>query len=63
MKEIEIEIERSLNKSLFNICPYCLGTGKLKAMQSAMTYDAGTVRVNDTKVKCIYCNGTGHKEA
>lgn len=44
-----------------NLCPHCLGTGKLKAMQMAMTYDAGTVRANDTKVKCKHCNGTGRK--
>jgi hypothetical protein len=43
-----------------NICPYCLGSGKLKAMQSAMTYDAGSIRYSDTKVKCSYCNGKGY---
>lgn len=25
-----------------DICPYCFGTGRLKAMQSYMTYNAGT---------------------
>lgn len=27
-----------------DICPCCFGQGKVKAMQSYMTYDAGTVR-------------------
>lgn len=48
--------------SLSDLCPYCFGTGKQKAMQMAMTYDAGTIRVNDTKVKCEYCKGTGFKK-
>ena len=26
-----------------DICPCCFGQGKVKAMQSYMTYDAGTV--------------------
>lgn len=58
---IEFEANINTSKYLNNICPYCLGLGKLKAMQSAMTYDAGSVRVNDTKVKCNYCNGEGFK--
>lgn len=40
-------------------CIYCLGTGKLKAMQSAATYNTGSVRGKDTKVKCKHCNGAG----
>lgn len=27
-----------------DICPCCFGQGKVKAMQSYMTYDAGSVR-------------------
>ena len=30
-----------------DICPCCFGTGKVKAMQRYMTYDAGTVRGPD----------------
>jgi DnaJ-class molecular chaperone len=41
------------------ICPACLGSGKVKAMQSYMTYDAGSVRGPDTKVTCPSCKGTG----
>ncbi len=44
---------------LEDICWACGGSGKLKAMQSAMTYDAGLIRAKDTTVKCPYCNGTG----
>ena len=44
------------------ICPACLGSGKVKAMQSCMTYDAGSVRGPDTKVKCPSCKGTGRRD-
>ena len=40
------------------ICPFCLGTEKLKIMQSIATYD-GSIRGKDKKVRCKYCNGTG----
>lgn len=43
------------------ICPYCLGQGKLKAMQSAV-YINKSIRANDTYVKCKYCKGTGLNE-
>lgn len=43
-----------------NICPYCLGIGKIKAMQS-QTYIGGSVRAKDTEIKCSKCNGTGFK--
>lgn len=42
-----------------DICPCCFGTGKIKAMQSYMTYDAGSVRWPDIWVTCPICNGTG----
>lgn len=42
-----------------DMCPYCYGSGKLKAMQRAMTYDGGSVRAKDTLVKCSNCKGTG----
>lgn len=45
--------------TLKNICPYCLGAGKLKAMQRAMYIGGGSTRVQDTKVKCSHCNGKG----
>ncbi|MNH66488.1 hypothetical protein D3C73_185190 [compost metagenome] len=53
---IEIKIELPLN-----LCPYCLGTGKQKAMQMAVAYDAKTVRTADKKERCSECNGTGYK--
>lgn len=40
-------------------CLHCLGTGTQKAMQMAMTYDVGSKRAKDTKVKCKHCNGKG----
>lgn len=40
-------------------CTFCLGTGKLKAMQSVATYNAESVRGKDKQVKCRFCNGTG----
>lgn len=55
MKDIEAP-------SFNTICPHCWGSGKIKAMQRAMTYDAGSIRVHDIEVKCIYCNGTGRKD-
>lgn len=54
MKEIKVAIT--------NTCPYCLGSGELKAMQMGAIYGGGSVRVNDTKVKCKHCNGTGRRE-
>ena len=42
-----------------NICPYCRGIGKLKAMQSMSTLDGVSIMGKDTTVKCKYCNGAG----
>ena len=56
---IKIEIKAP---NTIDLCPYCLGSGKLKAMQMAAVYGGGSIRVNDTKVKCKYCDGTGRKE-
>lgn len=42
-----------------NICSYCLGSGKLKAMQSSAVIGGGSIRGVDTKVKCEYCGGSG----
>ncbi len=52
--QIEIKIP-----TLNDLCPYCFGSGKLKAMQRAMTFGGGSIRVNDTSVKCNHCEGTG----
>ena len=42
------------------ICPYCIGTGKLKAMQSGIDKNT-SVRASDTTVECRHCKGTGLK--
>ncbi|MGL5328871.1 MAG: hypothetical protein ACRDD7_06355 [Peptostreptococcaceae bacterium] len=42
------------------LCSYCLGSGKQKAMQSAINGNV-SVRYIDTDVKCKYCNGSGVK--
>lgn len=52
-------MEIKINLSGFSICPYCLGTGKLKAMQSLATFNGVSIRGKDTTVKCEYCNGIG----
>jgi DnaJ-class molecular chaperone len=56
MKDITVSFALT---ELFNICTTCSGSGKLKAMQAQMTYDAGSVRGPDTTVKCPDCKGTG----
>lgn len=53
---MEIKIDMSMPR---DICPYCFGLGKLKAMQRAMTYEGVSVRTKDTFVKCNHCKGTG----
>ena len=53
---MDIKFDIDLNIS---ICPHCYGIGKLKAMQSAMTYEGVTIRAQDTIVKCNKCKGTG----
>ena len=42
----------------FKTCPYCFGTGTLRAMQSAI-YNNTSMRVRDSKVICKHCKGTG----
>lgn len=51
---MEIKIE-PLNE--INICPYCFGNGKLKAMQSLATFNGGSVRGRNKEVRCANCNG------
>ncbi|MBO3356146.1 hypothetical protein [Clostridium perfringens] len=58
---MDFNIDIITNKFIDNICPFCLGVGKLKAMQSTTIYN-GSIRGKDKKVKCRYCNGTGIKE-
>ncbi len=45
-----------------DICPICLGTGRLKAMQRAAYIGGGSVRANDTTDKCTACKGTGRRQ-
>lgn len=52
----KIKIEPLKN---IKICPYCLGDGKLKAMQRANISNGISIRYKDTTVKCKYCNGAG----
>lgn len=40
-------------------CPFCFGTGKLKALQNMAIYNGGSIRGKDKQIKCKYCNGTG----
>lgn len=47
-----------------HLCPQCLGSGKLKVMQSALvkfinSSIINTVRYYDTSIKCPYCDGRG----
>lgn len=55
---IEVNVLKDI-KMKVKCCPICLGTGKLKVMQSAAIYGGGSVRGKDTQVKCRFCNGTG----
>lgn len=52
-------MEIKIDLSGLSICPYCLGISKLKAMQSLATFDRGSIRGEDTTVKCRHCNGAG----
>lgn len=55
---MEFKIDLKL-PNIADLCPCCWGTGKLKAMQRAMTYNGESVRTADTTVKCTHCNGKG----
>lgn len=57
LEDKEVKINMNIGENI-KICPYCLGTGKLKAMQSIAT-NTGSVRSKDKQVKCRFCNGTG----
>lgn len=54
-----MEMKFDISLKDINICPYCLGSGKLKTMQSVAIIGGGSVRGSDIKVKCKYCNGSG----
>lgn len=58
---MDFNIDIITNKSINKICPFCLGAGKLKAMQNVIAFNV-SIRGKDKKVKCKYCNGTGIKE-
>lgn len=55
---VEIKIDPI---DLCDVCPYCFGTGRIKAMQSYATYNGMSIRGQDTTVKCTACNGTGRR--
>ncbi|MGL4573058.1 MAG: hypothetical protein ACRCVJ_18605 [Clostridium sp.] len=40
-------------------CNHCMGTGNVKAMQSACAYGKDSVKWYDTTIKCKFCNGKG----
>ena len=62
MSYVSINFEKSFERFINDVCPCCLGSGELKAMQSAIAHDGSTVRTNDTKVECNCCKGTGLKK-
>lgn len=43
------------------ICPHCLGSGRVRAMQMYMVHGGGSIRGPDTSVECPTCHGTGLK--
>ena len=55
-------MEIKIDLSGVRICPYCLGSGELKAMQSLSTFNGGSIRGKDAMTKCKYCNGSGIKD-
>lgn len=42
------------------LCPKCLGTGKVRAMQAARYIGGPAIRVKDTVVPCDRCGGLGY---
>lgn len=59
---IKTDITISMNCTNQNACPYCFGSGRVKAMQAYMAYGAGAVRGPDTIVTCSACHGTGIRQ-
>lgn len=58
MKYLEVKIDMRMPNNIV-LCPYCLGSGKQKAMQRAMAHNGESVRVADTTVQCNHCKGKG----
>lgn len=56
---MDIKIE---SKNISDLCNYCFGTGKQKAMQMALTAKRETIRAIDTLVICENCKGLGFKK-
>lgn len=56
---MKISIPIPMQIPTLELCAHCFGTGKLLAMQMAVTYDGGTVRYKDKPVKCEKCKGSG----
>ena len=45
--------------NITNTCPYCLGSGEIRAMQSMAVINAPSIRGKDKKGICGKCNGRG----
>lgn len=56
MSEIIIKVPDDLGR----LCPKCLGSGKVKAMQAARYIGGPSIRVKDTVVPCDRCGGLGY---
>lgn len=56
MSEIIINVPDDLGR----LCPKCLGSGKVKAMQAARYIGGPSIRVQDTVVPCDRCGGLGY---
>ncbi len=56
MSEIIIRTPANLGR----LCPKCLGSGKVRAMQAARYIGGPAVRVKDTAVPCDRCGGFGY---
>lgn len=45
--------------AITELCAYCFGSGRLKAMQSVALFGGGSIQGRDTTMKCPYCKGKG----
>lgn len=55
------DIEKQISHQLDKLCPFCFGSGKLKEMQSAATFNGASIRCKNTTMPCRHCSGTGRK--
>ena len=55
-KSMQIKIDMN---SKIKLCPYCFGSGKLKAMQSVAVCRGVSARSEDIQVECKHCKGIG----